>query len=97
MKTVEINKDLEGIKMKNKIVTLDETDKWFLSDETEQNNIKYYLGLKLNDNNKPSDETKIFMEEHEGEDTYLTEVTDKDIYNYLSAIFITRFDQSIEN
>lgn len=82
--------------MIDKVVTLDDNEKWGLSDETVQNNVKYYLGVKLDDNEEPTEESKIFMEEKEGEDVFLTEVEDKDVYNHLSAIFVSKYNDKAD-
>jgi len=78
------------------IVTLDEQDRWYLTDETEQNGVKYFLGLKLDKNDEPLEESRIFEEEIIGEDKYLTEVTDENTLKYLSAIFITKFSEMVD-
>lgn len=76
---------------KDTIVTLDEQDKWYLSDETSQNGNKYFLALKVDENEKPLDESKIFMEEIDGDDIYLVEVEDEETLKYLGAVFISNF------
>lgn len=80
-----------------RIVTLDDTDKYYLSDETEQNGKTYFLGLKVDENDDPSDESLIFEKEIDGEDVYLTEVEDEDIKNYLSAVFITKMNKVLDD
>lgn len=82
--------------MINNVVTLEGNENWYLSDETEQNNIKYYLGVKLDENEEPTNESRIFMEEREGEDVFLTEVEDKQVFNYLSAIFASKYNDKVD-
>ena len=82
--------------MINSVVTLEDNEKWYLSDETEQNGVKYYLGVKLDDKEEPTNQSRIFMEEKEGEDTFLTEVEDQQIINYLSAIFASKYNDKLD-
>ena len=91
---------------KDTTVTLDGKERWYLSDETEQNGIKYFLALKMDENDEPtlklnedgelSEESRIFQEKVEGEKTYLVEVTDSEKLKYLVAIFITNFSTMVD-
>jgi hypothetical protein len=79
------------------IVTLDEKDRWYLSEETEQNGVKYFLALEIGEDDEPTDKSKIFKEEIDGDDTYLTEVDDEDTLKFLGAVFITKFNKVVDD
>ncbi len=82
--------------MIGKIVTIDEKENWYLSEETEQNGTKYYLATKVDSNDEPEFVSQIFKEVKDGEDIYLKKVEDENELKYLSAIFITKYDQSLD-
>ena len=77
------------------IVTLDENEKYYLVDSTEQDGKTYFLATKLADDNTPLEETQIFEEIVEDGTTYLETVADELTYNQLSAIFVTKFNDLV--
>ena len=84
--------------MKGKVVTLDETERWYICEETVQNGNKYYLGLELA-GNEPTEDSKscIFKEEKEGNNIYLVEETDPEIFKYITSVFIKRLMEAVDN
>ena len=80
----------------NSVITLDNGEKWYICDQTEQDGNKYYLSLKLDDNNDPSGDTKIFREVKEDDRVFLDDELTPETYEYLSAIFITNYSNNEE-
>lgn len=78
------------------IVTLGKNRKYYLVDETIQNNIKYFLGTKLSEDDLPTPESEIFEEFVVDGKTYLTPVIDEEKLTSLVAIFLTRFKNLLE-
>ena len=81
---------------KDTIVTLDENDRWYLAEETTQDGKKYFLAVIVDENNEPGDISKIYEEEKENGEYYLTEVTDEKILNYLTAVFIAKANDKLD-
>ena len=75
----------------NSVITLDNNQKWYITDETEQGNDKFYLAVKLDENNNPDAESKIFKEVKANGKVFLDDQIDAETYQYLSAIFITNY------
>ncbi len=78
------------------IVTLNGNEDWLITDETEQDNIKYFLGLKLDENGDETDTSKIFYQESEGKTQYLTEVENQELASRLTAIFAAQLSERAE-
>ena len=64
--------------MVDKIVTLENNKNYVLLDEVELNDTKYYLGLRLNDKEEPTNHYLFFEETKEGSDTFLAPIEDDD-------------------
>ena len=79
-----------------KAITLDNNEKWFICDETIQNGDTYYLAVKLDDNNEVSDESKIFKAVKKDNKVFFDDKIDENIYKYLTAIFITDFNNNLD-
>lgn len=77
------------------IVTFDDNEKYYLADETVQNNQKYFLGNKLDENEEPTLESVIFKESVENGETYLEELTSGDEHDYISAVFLSNYNDSV--
>ena len=75
-----------------KVVTLDNDSRWYITDETEQNGDKYYLGVKINPDNNFEMESKIFKEIKSDGKVFLDDQIDNDTYTYLTAIFVANFE-----
>lgn len=78
------------------VVTLDNNQKYYLTNETEENSNQYFLGVLLDDNNKPTSTGAIFMEENINGKPFLKEVDDDKEYNYLAAIFASDMNEILD-
>lgn len=78
------------------IVTLGENRRYYLVDETYQNNTRYFLGTRLNEEDMPTIESEIFEELILDNGTYLTPVIDDEKLNNLATIFIAKFKKLME-
>lgn len=78
------------------IVTLGQNRRYYLVDETIQDDKKYYLGTRLNEEDMPTSESEIFLEFTSNGGVYLTPVIDDDELNSLAAIFLSKFKKLIE-
>lgn len=78
------------------IVTLGENRRYYLVDETYQNNTRYFLGTRLNEEDMPTIESEIFEELVLDNGTYLTPVIDDEKLNNLATIFIAKFKKLME-
>lgn len=78
------------------IVTLGEGRRYYLVDETIQDNRKFFLGTRLGENDLPTAESEIFEEIQKDGETYLTPVIDEENLNTLAAVFIAKFKKLIE-
>lgn len=73
----------------NSVITLDNGNKWYICDQTEQENDKYYLAVKLDKDHNPEPESKIFKEVKEEGKVYLDDKIEPEKYKLLVAIFIS--------
>lgn len=78
------------------IVTLGENRRYYLVDETYQDNTRYFLGTRLNEEDMPTIESEIFEELVLDNGTYLTPVIDDEKLNNLATIFIAKFKKLME-
>jgi hypothetical protein len=79
------------------IVTLDNNERYYLTDETEQNESKYFIGSKVDSENNLLLDSNIFEEKQENDKYYLEEVKDKDLFNYLAAIFTANLTEIVDD
>lgn len=77
-----------------KVITLNDIEKWYICDETLQNDNRYYLALKLNSDNNIGEESKIFREVIDGDSVYLDDKIEANDYANLTAVFITNFNNN---
>ena len=77
--------------MVDKIVELENNNSYVLLDETLLNNIKYYFGLRLDENEEPTNNYLFFEETKEGNDTFLAPVEDEDEKKLLVTAFTVNF------
>lgn len=77
--------------MVDKIVTLENNKNYVLLDEVELNSTKYYLGLRLNDKEEPTNHYLFFEETKEGSDTFLAPIEDDDEKKLLVTAFTVNF------
>ena len=59
------------------IVEMENGENFYIADETVQNGVKYYLANKVDENDEPTTDTKIFKETLDGNDIYLDVVKDE--------------------
>ena len=77
--------------MVDKIVELENNEKYVILDEKELNNIKYYYGLKLNRKEEPTDDYLFFEETKDGKDVYLLPVDDDEVNKLLLTAFTINY------
>ena len=77
--------------MLDKIVELENNNSYVLLDETLLNNIKYYFGLRWDENEEPTNNYLFFEETKEGNDTFLAPVEDEDEKKLLVTAFTVNF------
>ncbi|MBQ2872771.1 MAG: hypothetical protein IJE89_02085 [Bacilli bacterium] len=77
--------------MVDKIVELENDRNYVILDETLLNGKKHYFGLRLNENEEPTNNYLFFEESKEGNDTFLTPVEDDDMKGLLLTAFTVNF------
>jgi len=77
--------------MLDKIVELENNKSYVMLDETVLNNIKYYLGLRLDQNEEPTNNYLFFEETLEGDNTFLTPIENEDMKGLLLTAFTVNF------
>ncbi len=80
----------------NTIVEMYNGENFYIADETLQNGVKYYLANKVDENDEPTEESKIFKETLDGNDIYLDVVKDENELNYITAIFLANFSNKLD-
>ena len=78
------------------IVELDDKQKYYVVDETFQNNKKYFLTTRLDQEENITTDSIIFEENKIDNEIYLKEVKDKKIYKYILSIFTSSLIKEIE-
>ena len=79
-----------------KVITLD-NGKWYICDETIYDQNTYYLALKLDDNNEPSDESKIFKKVVKNNKEYFSDKINEEDIKQLMTIFIMDFNEKTDS
>ena len=77
--------------MVDKIVELENNNSYVLLDETLLNNVKYYFGLRLDENEETTNNYLFFEETKEGNDTFLAPVEDENEKKLLLTAFTVSF------
>lgn len=77
--------------MLDKIVELENDKCYAILDETLLNNAKYYFGLRLDDNDEPTNNYLFFEEEKDDNDTFLIPINDKNMKEILLTAFTVNF------
>lgn len=77
--------------MVDKIVELENNKSYVILDETLLNNIKYYFGLRLNENEEPTNNYLFFEETRDGETIFLTPIENEDMKGLLLTAFTVNF------
>ena len=78
------------------IVKLDDDRKYYILDETIQNDKKYFLATKLDEKDEMTDISVIFEEKKINEEIFLKEVTNQDILKYIMSVFTTTLIKEID-
>lgn len=81
--------------MIDKIVKLDNNNKYILFDETILSKIKYYMGLKLDDKNEPTNEYLYFEEKKDKDNIFLKPVMNDNIKDLLLTAFTINYFNSV--
>ena len=82
--------------VERKYITLDNSERYEIIDETNQNGIKYYFASLVDENDTPLVKSYIFEEIIEDNEKYVIRVTDEERYSALSAIFISNFNKLVD-
>ena len=77
--------------MVDKIVELENNKSYVLLDETVLNNVKFYFGLRLNENEEPTDNYLFFEEIKDGTEFFLLPVENESLKNLLLTSFTVNF------
>ena len=77
--------------MVDKIVELENNYSYLILDETLLNNKKFYFGLKLDQNEEPTNNYLFFEEFKDVNDVYLTPIFNNEIKNLLLTTFTVNF------
>lgn len=77
--------------MVDKIVELENNKSYIILDETLLDNIKYYFGLRLDENEEPTNNYLFFEESKEGEDIFLTPIENENMKGLLLTAFTVNF------
>ncbi len=77
--------------MVDKIVLLENDKKYLILDEKNVNNMNYYYGLRLDKNEKPTNNYLFFKEFKVGDDIYLSPVDDEKIRGILLTAFTINY------
>lgn len=77
--------------MVDKIIELENNKKYVILDETSFNNTNYCFGLRITDNEEPTNNYLFFEESKEGENTFLTPIEDEEMKGLLLTAFTVNF------
>lgn len=77
--------------MVDKIVVLDNEKSYVILDETFFKGTKYYFGLRLDENEEPTNNYLFFEESIGSNDIYFFPITDDNIKNLLLTAFTVNF------
>ena len=82
---------------KDTIITLEDNEKYVLLDEVKIDDLKYFLALRLTEDEQPTRDYEIFEEEIEDGDSYMTIVDDQNLKESLMVNFTLNYEEYIEN
>ena len=77
--------------MVDKIVELENNKSYVILEETNLNDIKYYLGLRLDENEEPTNNYLFFEEILDNNNIYLTPIENDDMKGLLLTAFTVNF------
>ena len=75
------------INMVDKIVELENNKSYIILDETILNNVKYYFGLRINENDEPTNNYLFFEEMKDDDEIYLIPLSDEKMKGLLLTAF----------
>ena len=81
--------------MVDKIIKLENNIKYILLDETILSKIKYYVGLKLNEKNEPTNEYLYFEEKKDKNNIFLKPVINDKIKDLLLTSFTVNYFNNV--
>lgn len=81
--------------MVDKIVELSNNKSYVILEETVLNDSKYYLGLRLNKNEEPTNNYLFFDETINNDNTYLTPIENEDVKSVLLTSFTMNFLEKV--
>lgn len=81
--------------MVDKIVELENNKSYVILDETVLNDTKYYYGLRLNQQEEPTNHYLFFEESIDNDKTYLIPIEDEDIKRVLLTSFTINFLEKV--
>lgn len=77
--------------MVDMIVELENNKNYLILDEVLLKNIKYYFGVRLDQNDEPTNNYLFFEESKEGNNTFLTPIEDNELKKVLLTSFTVNF------
>ncbi len=80
--------------MVDQIVELEDGKSYVMLDSKELDNRKFYYGLRVNENEEPTNEYLFFEEFKEDNDTYLLPIDDESLKTLLLTVFTTNYIDS---
>lgn len=81
--------------MVDKIVELENNRSYIILDETLLKDNKYYFGVRLNENEEPTNNYLFFEETIDNDDTYLTPIEEDSVKNVLLSLFTINFLEKV--
>ena len=84
--------------MVDNIVELENGKKYVLLDEKKLDKNNYYFGLRLDNNEEPTNNYLFFEETKDGDDIYLLPIEDEKLKNLLLTVFTVNYvDKSYDS
>lgn len=79
------------VNMIDKIITLENEKSYVILDEALLEDKKYYFGLRLDDNEEPTNNYLFFEEYKDNDDTFLIPIDKKNMKGLLLTVFTVNF------
>ena len=77
----------------DEMITLENGESYGLLLESSVNNIKYFLSVRLNDDEEPTNDFKVFKEEVNGADAFVTEEENPSVLEVLLKDYNNQMEQ----
>lgn len=81
--------------MVDKIVELENNRSYVILDEALLKDNKYYFGVRLNENEEPTNNYLFFEETIDNDDIYLTPIEEDSVKNVLLSLFTINFLEKV--